>query len=1036
MADPLHTVGHDPAVAAPETDPNATSVRMPITPDPDLSIPPVTARYVLGNEIARGGMGAVLHATDTVLRREVAVKVLLDKYGAASDAARRFADEARITAQLQHPAIPPVHDLGTLPDGRPFLAMKLVKGRTLDALLSARDEPSGAGGLSPPAPPRGRFVAVFEQIAQGVAFAHSRRIIHRNIKPANVMVGDFGEVQVMDWGLAKELGATSANEPVPVGPAHEPGAMASPDQTTGLEHSDKSTEARTEVGQVMGTPAYMPPEQARGEPVDCRADVFALGGILCAILTGKPPFAGRGAEAIQKAAAGDLSGTFERLDVCGADGELVALCKRCLNAIPANRPPDAGEVSRLVAAYRTGVEQRLRAVERERAAAEAKAVEQRKRRKVQLLLGAAFMLIVCGGVAFGWWRNDQKNAQRIEQENREREERNRNAQNATAVSVVLDGCAEALRAGDAAKAAVLLDAAQNQANAGGAETLAGRMERYRADLTLLRALDAIDRFRWTPDGNNFPSNKRVAERFRVALRDFGLNPDVTPADEAARRVTDSEVRLTAALDRLILLESSAWARAVLRAADPDAYRDAVRDAVLMGNKTRIGELANRPEVAAQLPEFVTILVESVPDGLKQREMLEAAVQRRPNNLGLLMALGNTYPISQREGANERVVWYQAAVAVAPENPAPHLNLGVARADLKEFATAETEYRKALELEPNHAVAHTNLGNLRANRKDYAGALVEYRLALKLEPTHAVTHFNLGFALKRKGDIDDAMKAIQEALNLDPELAIAHNELGLILEERKDFDGAFKEYQKAVKLDPKLAFARVNLGNSLFNQRDYLGALVQYKEAVRLDKEYAPAHMHYGNGLNATGDPKGAIAAYREAIRLDPDYPHAYTGLGSALSATGDVPGAVVAFREALRIDPNHGPAHNNLGNALLKQKDYAGAIAAYKEVLRIAPQFIAVHINIGLAHDANGDKNKAIASYQEYLRHDPKNAEMHNHLAIALNKNGDLDGAIVEFREATHLAPMNPQFSQNLTLALKLQADRESRVAPPPREVK
>src|SRR5439155_1004218 len=122
----------------------------------------------------------VYRATDTALGREVAVKVLQEQFGPASVAARRFAGEARIAAQLQHPAIPPVHDLGTLPDGRPFLAMKLIKGDTLDELLSARPDL---------AHDRGRFVAVFERICQALAYAHDRKVVHRDLKPANVMVG-------------------------------------------------------------------------------------------------------------------------------------------------------------------------------------------------------------------------------------------------------------------------------------------------------------------------------------------------------------------------------------------------------------------------------------------------------------------------------------------------------------------------------------------------------------------------------------------------------------------------------------------------------------------------------------------------------------------------------------------------------------------------------------------------------------------------------------------------------------------------------
>jgi serine/threonine protein kinase len=145
--------------------------------------------YEQFGEVGRGGMGVVYRARDLSLDRNVAVKLLQDGYPADSPIARRFADEARITAQLQHPGIPPVHDLGTLPDGRHFLAMKLIKGSTLDHLLAGRPDPAHG---------RGRFVAAFEQVCQAVGYAHAHDVIHRDLKPSNVMVGAFGEVQVMD----------------------------------------------------------------------------------------------------------------------------------------------------------------------------------------------------------------------------------------------------------------------------------------------------------------------------------------------------------------------------------------------------------------------------------------------------------------------------------------------------------------------------------------------------------------------------------------------------------------------------------------------------------------------------------------------------------------------------------------------------------------------------------------------------------------------------------------------------------------------
>ena len=157
--------------------------------------------YELLDEIGRGGMGVVYRARDVALDRDVAVKLLSDRYPADSPAAQRFLGEARITGQLQHPGIPAVHELGTLADGRPFLAMKLIKGSTLEALLKHRPDPAAD---------RGRLLAVFEAVCQAVGYAHAHGVIHRDLKPANVMVGAFGEVQVMDWGLAKVLGQESA----------------------------------------------------------------------------------------------------------------------------------------------------------------------------------------------------------------------------------------------------------------------------------------------------------------------------------------------------------------------------------------------------------------------------------------------------------------------------------------------------------------------------------------------------------------------------------------------------------------------------------------------------------------------------------------------------------------------------------------------------------------------------------------------------------------------------------------------------------
>src|SRR5262245_35140026 len=208
-----------PACGLAPTGPGPTEAFSPAAPSPEtvtfsppdsrseegtVPAPPRVPGYEVLGELGRGGMGVVYRAGDTALARDVAVKVLQDRFAPDSASARRFVEEARITAQLQHPGIPAVHQVGSLPDGRPFLVMKLIKGRTLDDLLKE---------VTDPAADRGRFLAVFEQIAQAVGYAHSRGVMHRDLKPANVMVGAFGEVQVMDWGLAKVLGDGKQSPP-------------------------------------------------------------------------------------------------------------------------------------------------------------------------------------------------------------------------------------------------------------------------------------------------------------------------------------------------------------------------------------------------------------------------------------------------------------------------------------------------------------------------------------------------------------------------------------------------------------------------------------------------------------------------------------------------------------------------------------------------------------------------------------------------------------------------------------------------------
>src|SRR5262249_15334980 len=352
----------------------------------------------------------------------------------------------------------------------------------------------------------------------------------------------------------------------------------------------------------------------------------------------------------------------------------------------------------------------------------------------------------------------------------------------------------------------------------------------------LRDLDEFDQFRWTPIRGDRPPLTEEVRRLRLVLERFGVVPGRTPLDEAAGRVSQSKVRdrLVAALDRWLRLEAlesgrSAQAgsvRPLLAAVDPDPYRDAVRDVVHGGGgAVRMRELAAQAEGPRQPPGVAALLRgrPAIPAGGK-RGVLVAALRRWPNNFGLLMTIGMTYPDSQREGAEERTRWFQAAVAARPTNSAAQVHLGLSLRYKGDVDGAIECFKEAIRLDPKDAAAHLDLGALLCDvRHDYDAAVACFQDSLRIHPNDAKAHSNLGIALSHKGDLDGAIASYKECIRLDPELAPVRRYLGHALKGKGDLDGAIGEYREAIRLDPKAVDSRTDLGNALKAKGDLDGA---------------------------------------------------------------------------------------------------------------------------------------------------------------------------------------------------------------------
>jgi eukaryotic-like serine/threonine-protein kinase len=279
-------------------------------------------RYARLGELARGGAGRIIVAHDLVFERSVAIKEPLEP---VRDGARLRA-EAEILASLQHPSIVPVYDTGVC-DGVPFFAMKLVEGRSL------RDAIADAATLEP----RLALIPQLVAVADAIAYAHARGVIHRDLKPGNVLIGRFGETIVIDWGLAKRSGAAAAS-----------GDAAPPSVS-----SRGRTDVETASGAVLGTPAYMAPEQARGDRVDLRADVYALGAMLYHLLTGEPPFPRAAGGQVLTAADGRSPTPIDGLQP-RAPADLIAIVSKAMAGEPADRYPTASELAEDLRRFQTG----------------------------------------------------------------------------------------------------------------------------------------------------------------------------------------------------------------------------------------------------------------------------------------------------------------------------------------------------------------------------------------------------------------------------------------------------------------------------------------------------------------------------------------------------------------------------------------------------------------------------------------------------------------------------------------------------------
>jgi serine/threonine protein kinase/Tfp pilus assembly protein PilF len=839
--------------------------------------------YELQGEIARGGMGVIVRARDRELGRDVALKVLRDDL-AIGDAGKRFEhrflEEARVTACLDHPGIVPVHEVGRDAHGRAYFAMRLVRGRELKRIIELAHASSEGWN-------RTRALTVIQKVCEAMAYAHEKGVIHRDLKPSNVMVGEFGEVYVMDWGLARRLDADDAHDlrlretGTQAARGDSEGGMPPPERerdrferardrfererdrlenerdrsralTTDADARSRDIESPivTMDGEVLGTPCYMSPEQARGRIAELgpRSDIYSVGAMLYHLLAGQMPYVPTGTSVASRQVLLSLvQGPPRALDDLRADipSELVAITEKAMARQAENRYPSMLAMAddlraflerRVVSAYETGTW------------AEAKKWVQRNKALSAAMSLAVIALAVGLVVSLTLKAQSDASFARAEQSARvASDERDRALKIASFLEDTLHGVAPSVALGrDTTMLREMMDDAWSRIEKG--ELAAAPEAELRLMLVIGESYDEIAQLEKAElalgrasaraeslYSGDHPLLARAHSQLGHLLHERG---DLAHAEPLVRAAVEMRRRLFPG-DNADVAESLAKLGTLLRdkgdlAGGAAAFREALemRERLVSGDHESTALAANN--LGATLHSLGDL------DGAEK--LLRRAVEMQErlykgdhpllassiDNLAALSAdRGDTHAaedLHRRSLEMRRRLFAGDHLSIAESLN----NLALAMSDNGKHSEAEALERESLamrrRLSPgdNLDVANslTNLAAMLYLRGDLAGAEPLYREALDMmrrvlpgdHPMIATILGNLGVLLKKRGELEQAEALYREELAIErrlypgdhPDLATALNNLASLLEIRGDLAGAESNFREALAMQQRLA----------------------------------------------------------------------------------------------------------------------------------------------------------------------------------------------------------------------------------------
>jgi len=891
-------------------------------PESSATDPTRLGRFPVIGTLGRGGMGEVLAVRDPELGRSMAAKVALDQLD--GPALQKFVLEAQVTGSLEHPGIPPVHELGLTNDGRVYFTMKAVKGCDLAARLA--EQRSGAGSAAARLP---EMLAIFVKVCDTLAYAHAHQVIHRDIKPANIMVGEFGEVLVMDWGLARVLGDAAT-------PALGTGAIAA-------EADRRAGGARdlTQDGAILGTPAYMPPEQALGEidALDARSDVYALGATLYEILTLEPPYAGETVMAVlTQAMDGKVVPPTVRAPRQVIPWELEAVVLKAMAPRPEQRYPSATALKADVLAYLAG-----QCVDAATYTAGERAVRWVRRHPTATL--AAVLLLVLGSLAGG-------------------------------IAVVLQA-----RARDA------------QARAQGAELLA-MAQKGQID-ALIEKLGGQRRFERDAAIAELHARWTAARREGIGFDAFRAGLDAAFA-ERVERALDALFDANVSYGTTVTA-ADCFYRGLFRGMRKDLEGElADYDRALALEPDMLEALGNRGNVRKELGQLDAALadfdraLELHPDDCLTRfnrgtTLLAAgrpeaaiadfdrALRIRPDYAAALYNRGTA-----RQGLGQldlAIADFERMLQLDPRSAKALNNRGLIRRNLGQLDLAIADFDRCLSLEPGFGNALANRAGALQLQGKLDLALADLERAVQLAPKDAELYFQRGALWKARGELDRALADYDRALALRPEYADVFVNRGVIHYLRAELDLALADYERAMAIRPDSPLALVNRGLVHVARGAPEAAGADYDRAIELDRACQSAYLHRGQLRRALGQVESALVDFERAVELVPDDSLALVCRGTMRERLGRPDLALADYDRAIVLRPDYPEALVNRGVLRMRRGELDLALADFDRALGHNATHWQALANRALVLVRLGRREEALAAIERALAHCSEDAK-------------------------------------------------------------